>query len=141
MRLARFSLLKRTDRTALRLAGDPAKGAGPARRLEIIRSICRGLLLGRGGCLRRQEFIDSRREARDFAGGARFGNHPFGRGAVERRGRFLESRFCLILILFGKGVLNPLDGGSNGGKDTPVSLSPFFRLPVSLQCRWMICHD
>lgn len=141
MRFARFSLLKRTDRTALRLAGDPAKGAGEARRLEIIRSICRGLMLGRGGCLRRQKFIDPRREARDFAGGARFGNHPFGCGAVERRGCVFESRFRLILILFRKGRLNPLDGGSNGGEDPSVSLSPFLCLPFSLQCRWMICHD
>lgn len=83
MRLARFSRLKRTDRTALRLAGDPAKGAGQARRLEI-RSICRGLMLGRGGGLRRQKFIDPRREAGDFAGGACLGNNSFGGGAVER---------------------------------------------------------
>lgn len=135
------SLLKRAYRPGSRLPGDITKDVNQARRSEKIVSIGIDLILGRGGCRRRQEFVDSRRKSRNFAGCTRLGNNPFGRGAIERRGRFLQRRLDLILILFGKGRLNPFDGSSNSRKDTTISLSPFLRLPLPLQCRWMICHS
>jgi len=99
------------------------------------------LRLRRGGGGRRQKLIDSRRKARDFAGGALLWNHTLGRGPVERRGRLLQGRFGKILILFRKRCLDPLDGGSNGREDASIPLLSSLRLPLSLQCRWMIRHD